>query len=184
LKKLQFKKIDAFATKQSDGNPAGYIQLNSLSDITSAEMQQVAKELKGFVNEVGFITQTSERDFTLKFYSSECEVDFCGHATIAIMYDLIKNSDQLRQFENVTIQTNRGKLSVKNSIPDEDAVYIMSPVPVYHDLNITIDDISKALKIASSAILPDEPVSIINAGLTTLLIPMRSNHAILCTIRH
>lgn len=179
MKELHFKKIDAFATEKSDGNPAGYIYLNSLSDITSAEMQQIAKELKGFVNEVGFIAQTSEKTFSLKFYSSECEVDFCGHATIAIMYDLIKNNAELQQFETVDIQTNRGKLSVRNRIPDEDAVYIMSPVPVYHDSDINIDDIASALKIDSSMILSNVPVSVINAGLTTLLVPINSCSAIL-----
>jgi len=179
VKKLQFKKIDAFATEQSDGNPAGYMYLNSLSDITSEEMQQIARELKGFVNEVGFIAQTSEKEFSLKFYSSECEVDFCGHATIAIMYDLIKNNGQLQQFETVAIQTNRGKLQVRNRIPDEDAVYIMSPVPIYYDSNINSDDISGALKIAPSAILSNEPVSIINAGLKTLLVPIKSCRALL-----
>jgi PhzF family phenazine biosynthesis protein len=179
MKKLQFKKIDAFATEKSDGNPAGYIYLNSLSDITTAEMQQIARELKGFVNEVGFIAQTAEKEFSLRFYSSECEVDFCGHATIAIMYDLIKNNAKLQQSETIDIQTNRGKLSVRNRIRYEDAVYIMSPVPVYHDLNITIDDISGALKILPSTIQSNEPVSIINAGLTTLLIPIKNYRSIL-----
>jgi PhzF family phenazine biosynthesis protein len=179
VKQLPFKKIDAFAKGQSDGNPAGYIYLNSLSDITSAEMQQIAKELKGFVNEVGFIAQTSEKEFSLKFYSAECEVDFCGHATIAIMYDLIRNNDQLQQFETINIQTNRGKLPVRNRIPDEDAVYIMSPVPVYYDSNINSDTISRALKTDPSTILSNEPVSVINAGLTTLLIPFKSCKAVL-----
>jgi PhzF family phenazine biosynthesis protein len=179
VKQLPFKKIDAFAKGQSDGNPAGYIYLNSLSDITSAEMQQIAKELKGFVNEVGFIAQTSEKEFSLKFYSAECEVDFCGHATIAIMYDLIRNNDPLQQFETIDIQTNRGKLPVRNRIPDEDAVYIMSPVPVYYDSNINSDTISRALKTDPSTILSNEPVSVINAGLTTLLIPFKSCKAVL-----
>ncbi len=29
-----FKKIDAFATEKSTGNPAGYIKLKSLNDIS------------------------------------------------------------------------------------------------------------------------------------------------------
>ena len=51
-------------------------------------MLQIAKELKGFVKEVGYVFGTSEGSFDLKYFSSEREVDFCGHATIAIMYDL------------------------------------------------------------------------------------------------
>lgn len=174
VKKLKFKKIDAFATSKSDGNPAGYIHVSALSDLTESEMQRIAKELKGFVNEVGFIAQASERSFSLKFFSSECEVDFCGHATIAIMYDLIINDENLNKYETVCIQTNRGVLTVENKIRDEDAVYIMSPTPIFYPMQLNVDTICRALKIAPSTILSDQPLSIINAGLATLIIPIRS----------
>jgi PhzF family phenazine biosynthesis protein len=174
MKIFQFKKIDAFATTISDGNPAGFIRLKSFSEITNSEMLQIAKELKGYVNEVGYVAQTSETSFSLKFFSSECEVDFCGHATIAIMYDLIKNDNKLRQFETVDILTNRGKLFVKNRLLNEDAVYIMSPIPHYTTINLEINNICKPLKIEPSSILQEEPISIINAGLTTLIIPIKS----------
>lgn len=179
MKKLQFKKIDAFATTKSDGNPAGYIRLDSLNDLTNSEMQQIAKELKGFVNEVGFVAQTSKTCFSLKFFSSECEVDFCGHATIAIMYDLIKNDDKLKQLETVDIQTNRGILSVKNRISNEGAVYIMSPIPFSNTMKLDIVNISNALRIAPSTIISKEPITIVNAGLTTLIIPIKNIDTIL-----
>lgn len=95
MKIFKFKKIDAFAAGVSTGNPAGAIYLNSLKDITISEMQRIARELKGFVNEVGYLCQLDKDYFDLKYYSSEREVDFCGHATIAIMYDLIKNRGDL-----------------------------------------------------------------------------------------
>jgi predicted PhzF superfamily epimerase YddE/YHI9 len=53
MKEFDFKKIDAFATINSGGNPAGYVLLNSADDISVDEMQHMARELKGFVNEVG-----------------------------------------------------------------------------------------------------------------------------------
>ncbi|HOV15170.1 MAG TPA: PhzF family phenazine biosynthesis protein, partial [Spirochaetota bacterium] len=53
MKIFKFKKIDAFATTGSTGNPAGYIWLDNEGDISGFEMQQIARELKGFVNEVG-----------------------------------------------------------------------------------------------------------------------------------
>jgi PhzF family phenazine biosynthesis protein len=179
VKKFKFKKIDAFATANSDGNPAGYIHLDSPADITHAEMQRIARELKGFVNEVGFIVQTGAADFMLKFFSSECEVDFCGHATIAIMYDLIGSNDRLKQSGTITVQTNRGTLPVKNRIPDEDAVYIMSPVPRFIPSTLNVDKISSALNLSNSAIDQSHPVSIINAGLTTLIIPIADIDSIL-----
>jgi predicted PhzF superfamily epimerase YddE/YHI9 len=57
-------------------------------------MQQIAAELKGFVNEVVYLFP-EEKGFFLKYYSAECEVDFCGHGTIGVMYDLIKSRRNL-----------------------------------------------------------------------------------------
>ena len=55
MKKLKFKKIDAFASHSSSGNPAAVIYLNSMEDLSEMEMLTIAKELKGFVSEVGYV---------------------------------------------------------------------------------------------------------------------------------
>jgi predicted PhzF superfamily epimerase YddE/YHI9 len=60
----------------------------------------------------------------MKYYSSEREVDFCGHATVAIMYDLLINDESLQQFETLKIKTNRGLLKAENRIKTENAVFI------------------------------------------------------------
>src|SRR4030042_747234 len=179
MKKFRFKKIDACATPKSGGNPAGYIRLNASSDISPAEMQQIAREVKGFVNEVGYVIRTSDNGFDLKFYSSEREVDFCGHATIAIMYDLAGNDAELQKFELFKINTNRGELMVENRITGEDSMFIMSPEPVEVHVVPGIQEVADKLKINSGSINADLPISIINAGLTTLIVPIKTLNAIL-----
>jgi PhzF family phenazine biosynthesis protein len=175
----QFKKIDAFATEKSDGNPAGYIRLDNLKDISEREMLQIAKELKGFVNEVGYVAQINENEFDLRYFSSEREVDFCGHATIAILYDIIKADASLANIPILTINTNKGKLKVENRIASENSVFIMSPSPVISDSIPGIEELSKKLKINESDINRDHPISIINAGLTTLIVPIKDLDAVL-----
>jgi PhzF family phenazine biosynthesis protein len=150
MKEFKFKKIDAFATEKSDGNPAGYIWLNSHSDINEKEMIQIAKELKGLVNEVGYVLRIAEDSFDLKYYSSEREVDFCGHATIAIMYDLIKNDPRLLQLNLLQIKTNRGELKVENRIEKEDAVFIVSPEPIEKEGVTDVNNLAEKLKINTS----------------------------------
>lgn len=179
MKQFKFKKIDAFARKESDGNPAGYIWLDSKNAITTVDMQKIAKELKGYVNEVGFIYQTANNEFNLKYFSSEREVDFCGHATIAIMYDLIKNNEKLQKNEKLSIKTNRGELDVENRIKTEDSVFIMSPEPTEKEIIPEISIIAKNLHINESEIRKDLPITIIDAGLSTLLVPIVSLHSIL-----
>lgn len=172
MKTFNFKKIDAFATKNSDGNPAGYIQLSSFNEINDKEMLKIAQELKGYVNEVGYISKVDTSTYKLRYFSSEREVEFCGHATIAIMYDIIKNDTELINKGEVNINTNKGKLVVQNRIKDEDAVFIMSPIPEFNSTKITKEEISKALKTKTSNII-NKP-EIINAGLETLIVSIKS----------
>ncbi len=179
MKEYQFKKIDAFATEKSDGNPAGYILLNSLNDISEQEMLKIAQELKGFVNEVGYVAQVNESEFDLRYYSAEREVDFCGHATIAILYDIIKTNKTFNNISTLTINTKKGKLLVINKVKSEDSVFIMSPSPVFNNSVPDIKDLSLKLKTDKSVIDTNYPISIINAGLETLIVPIKDLDSIL-----
>jgi PhzF family phenazine biosynthesis protein len=179
MKSFRFKKLDAFAARGSEGNPAGYIRMDSSLDICEIEMQQIAKELKGYVTEVGFLSRESDTLFRLKYFSSEREVDFCGHATIAIMYDLISNDKDLRSSEVLQIITNRGRLNVENRIEKEDAVFIMSPEPETKQPLPEMNDIAENLKINIEEMDLLRPVEIMNAGLTTLLVPVNTLETIL-----
>ena len=148
MKKFVFKKIDAFATRESEGNPAAAIYLNAEHDISVHEMQRIAKELKGFVSEVGYVRQLDKNTLDLKYYSSEREVDFCGHATIAIMYDLLKSNAELTKKQLLNIVTGKGKLVVENRIAQEDAVFISAPNPGFSSREIAEEDLAKALRIS------------------------------------
>lgn len=179
MKKFKFKKINAFATETSDGNPAGMVYLNDSDDISTDEMLRIAKELKGFVSEVGYVSQIDTNTFDLKYYSSERAVDFCGHATIAIMYDLIKNSNELIKRKHINIITPKGKLEVENRVNQENAVFISAPQPIFSARNVSQDTIAKSLKIDTNEIDESCPISIINAGLETLVVPIKSLKGIL-----
>ncbi len=179
MKEFKFKKIDAFATNNSQGNPAGYILLEDLKDVSEQEMLQIARELKGFVNEVGYVAQISEDAFELRYYSAEREVDFCGHATIAILYDIIKTDSSLMNKDRLKIYTNKGKLTVENRVDLDDCVFIMSPLPQIKDIVIDTNTLSKKLKIEKSKFNTSYPISMINAGLNTLIVPIKNLNSIL-----
>lgn len=179
MKEFNFKKMDAFATSKSAGNPAGCISLNSVNEITPGDMLRIAQELQGFVNEVGYVFKTNDDQYQLKFYSSEREVDFCGHATIAIMYDMLKNDPDLQLLDTIQIKTNRGILKVLNRIKNEDAVFIFSPEPYEIDVMPGILELSANMKISADIIDNRFPISIINAGLSTLIVPIKTLNGIL-----
>ena len=173
MKKLNFKKIDAFTKGAAQGNPAGYVLMDRSDTLNEKEMQKLARELKGFVNEVGFVSR-QDKEFELKFFSSECEVAFCGHATIAIMYDLISTNSELSREKELKIKVKGGILSVFNHLLEEDAVYIMAPEPKYLERQIIWDEIAQALQTDISSFDREKPFQLIDGGLRTLIVPMAS----------
>ncbi len=72
-------RLSAFASDPLGGNPAGVWVGESLPDAPT--MQRIAAEV-GF-SETAFIAPASGLERTVRYYSPEAEVPFCGHATIA-----------------------------------------------------------------------------------------------------
>jgi PhzF family phenazine biosynthesis protein len=72
-------RLSAFTTTPDGGNPAGVWIGDTLPDPET--MQRIAAEV-GF-SETAFVAPAAGADRTVRYYSPEAEVSFCGHATIA-----------------------------------------------------------------------------------------------------
>jgi len=72
-------RYSAFSSNPAGGNPAGVWIGNELP--SQEEMQAIAKQV-GY-SETAFIAPTTGFNRTVRYYSPEIEVTFCGHATIA-----------------------------------------------------------------------------------------------------
>jgi PhzF family phenazine biosynthesis protein len=72
-------RLAAFTTTPSGGNPAGVWVGDALP--APAAMQRIAAEV-GF-SETAFVAPAAGPRRTVRYYSPEAEVSFCGHATIA-----------------------------------------------------------------------------------------------------
>lgn len=167
-----YKKINAFSVGKSDGNPAACLYLKEGQQLSDAEMLSIAKEHKGFVSEVIYCTPLDETTFRLKYYSSECEVEFCGHGTIACMYELIRSNDRLKGLQEITITTNKGDLTVYNELQQLDAVFITAPAPQYLTVPSSLNAIADNLGISQDMINENHSVELIDAGLRTLIVPI------------
>lgn len=179
MRTLRFKKIDAFASKKSSGNPAAVIYLDSPDDLSSSEMLQVAKELKGFVSEVGYVSPGTDTDYQLRYFSAEREVAFCGHATIAIMNDIVANDESMQAKPRLSIATQNDRLTVENHYKKDKCVYISAPAPRFSTATINKTDIASALNCPANMLQASRSTQIVNAGLETLVVPMANLEAIL-----
>jgi len=173
MQRYRFKKIDAFVEGQSTGNPAGCVYLPNQDALSDEGMQQIARELAGFVSEVVYV-YLEEGNTTLRFFSSEREVAFCGHATIAVMYDLIKNDPERARNPVARIHVQARELLVRNEIASADAVFISAPLPRFTSTDLTRDDIAAALRIPPGEIPEKNRIMLVNAGLATLIVPIPS----------
>jgi PhzF family phenazine biosynthesis protein len=172
MKQYRYVKSNAFTSGESLGNPAACI-FTGQEELTPEQMQAIAAEHKGFVMEVVFCGQSEVADCKLTYYSSECEVEFCGHGTIATMYTMVKETPELMAKPIITAETNRkGIIEVFNAIQEEDAVYITAPDPIEHPMNLSVAQIEDALSLPHDSIRKDLPIRIIDAGLRTLLVPI------------
>ncbi len=172
MKQYRYIKSNAFTSGASLGNPAAAL-ITEDECLTPEQMQQIAAEHKGFVMETVFCSPSETAECKLTYYSSECEVDFCGHGTIATMYSIIKDDAALRAKKVLTVETNKkGMVSVYNEIDTENAVYIEAPSPIEHSMNFSIDEIEGILTLRKGSINRERTIRIIDAGLRTLIVPI------------
>jgi len=75
---ITIDQIDAFTTRPFHGNPAAVCLLDSPAHATW--MQSVAEEMR--LSETAFVVSEGDR-WGLRWFTPTCEVDLCGHATLA-----------------------------------------------------------------------------------------------------
>ncbi len=103
--RLPLFQIDAFTDSVFAGNPAAVCPLDAwLSD---QQMQAIAAENN--LSETAFFVPEGD-GFGLRWFTPTCEVDLCGHATLATAHLLLNRLEPKRPA--VTFETRSGKLTV------------------------------------------------------------------------
>ncbi len=98
---IPFYQIDAFTDKAFGGNPAAVCILEDwLEDHT---LQNIAVENN--LAETAFLIKTplSDCDYSLRWFTPGCEVDLCGHATLAaakVLFDHYEKSAKALSFSS------------------------------------------------------------------------------------
>src|SRR3954462_10115877 len=103
---LSMYQVDAFASRLFSGNPAAVCPLQDwLPDET---LQAIAAENN--LSETAFFVGDEGR-IHLRWFTPACEVDLCGHATLASAYVLFEELGT--QSDAVVFSTKSGDLSVR-----------------------------------------------------------------------
>jgi PhzF family phenazine biosynthesis protein len=87
--KLKIYQIDAFTNKIFKGNYAAVVILQE--DLDDTTMQNIATENN--LSETAFIKRINDNIYTIRWFSPICEIDFCGHATLAASFVIFENEN-------------------------------------------------------------------------------------------
>ncbi len=163
--------IDAFTNVMFGGNPAGVVICDDKQP-GPMFMQALASEL-GF-SETAFITPRSERGrFDMRYFTPICEVDLCGHATIASFCALGKEG-RIRPGDSCVAYTNAGAMNIDI---DEECVWMDMAPPVSlgaldsEDLALLYDAYDLDLRAMPDQLTPE----IISTGLPDIIMPVNED---------
>lgn len=144
--RLDMFQVDAFASELFSGNPAAVVPLYEwLSD---GLMQSIATENN--LAETAFFVKRGEY-YELRWFTPECEVDLCGHATLAtayVLYEYLGYADPVVVFE-----TKSGRLFVEREADGGLSMDFPSWPP--HEMQVT-ERVAKALGARPEALYANE----------------------------
>jgi PhzF family phenazine biosynthesis protein len=103
---LPIYQVDAFTSRRFGGNPAAVVVLDAW--LPDAVLQSIAAENN--LSETAFVVPKPDVS-PLRWFTPACEVDLCGHATLATAHVLMRHYD--RAASSVIFSTRSGNLRVE-----------------------------------------------------------------------
>lgn len=132
--------VDAFTSEPFRGNPAGVCVLTETKD--DSWLQAVAREMN--LSETAFLWKRKD-GYDLRWLTPVCEVDLCGHATLASAHTLWEQGFQ-RPVERLTFHTRSGPLHAEKKgdwilldFPSEPPTKIEAPSPLREALGTSFE---------------------------------------------
>ena len=109
--KLKLFQINTFTEDFNGGNPAGVIPLKQWLD--DDLMQSIAKE-NNFSETAFFVSNGN--DYDLRWFTPNCEIDLCGHATLATAFVLNQALGQTKDHYNFNTRSGLIPVSVAGEL--------------------------------------------------------------------
>lgn len=175
--------VDAFTKDPFGGNPAGVI--TNSKGISDQQMQKIANEMN--LSETAFVRQLDDCYFQIRYFTPLCEVDLCGHATIAAVHTLA-NKGYIKPIEKgskrATIETGVGPLQVEIYFENFSPVNIIMGQDKPRSVGLVEDtnELLECFGLESADVgVGDEKFApeMISTGLPDIMLPIRSKEKLM-----
>ena len=161
---------DAFSSEIFKGNQAGVVILEEKEDYPNEIlMKNIAAELKH--SETAFVKKIDNKNFKIRYFTPNEEVELCGHATISV-FSVLREL-KLISNDRYIAQTLAGNLEI---IVDKDFIWLdMASPKIEYIFNL---EESKEIYSAFNLDINQAPKNlipkIVNTGLSDIIIPIKN----------
>jgi len=164
---MTLQRLSAFSDGSLGGNPAGVVIADQLP--SRQQMQSIAADV-GY-SETVFAAREADRIWTVRYFSPESEVPFCGHATIALGAALAERFGAGIH----TLNLSEASITVEGSADDGLVSAALQSPPTW---NKPVDKPVRTEALALFGLAAHDlneryPVARIHAGADHLLLPLR-----------
>lgn len=168
--------IAAFTSGPNGGNPAGVVLCEALPD---AGTMQVTAAKVGYSETV--FAAPVEKGWRVRYFAPEVEVDFCGHATIALGAALARREGP----GTFVLQLNRAQITVEGyrSAAGWGASFRSPPTHSREVAAAVVDEALALFGLANSDLDERIPPAIAHAGADHLILALR-NRGLLSAMRY
>lgn len=162
--------VDAFTDVRFAGNRAGVV-LDS-EHYSKDLKQKIAAELNA--SETVFARQIGPNVFDAEYFTPTTEIDFCGHATIALFHTLAKY-DKV-SINNASVKTKAGTfpIAVSKGSSDDITVTMRQINSQFAPPPCTSKEVVEALRLPEDALDPRFPVGLAKTGNWHLIVGLRN----------
>lgn len=164
-KKIKVHILNAFATNDSGGNPAGVVL--DADDLSDNEKLQIAAKVG--LSETAFVSKSTVADFKLDFFTPTMQIAHCGHATIAA-FSYLKQIGKI-ETKDTSKETIDGNRKIK--IEGENA-FMEQTRPSYTEIQDYEAAVLESLGLVQSDVVSDTPILLTNTGNSFVIVPVKS----------
>lgn len=162
--------VDVFAEEKYKGNQLAVF--NEIGDLTSEEMQQIAKETN--FSETTFISGVDkDGGYHVRIFTPNEEVPFAGHPTLGTSY-IIRKELMKKSQDRVTLKLKVGDIPVTF---DDSIIWMKQNQPDFAK-EFSWGEVSQVLQLEEGDFDSNYPIQDVSTGLPFIIVPLKNLEAV------